>query len=119
MSKNLPYNRADRVADGIFRIISEILCTELSDPRLRYVNVTRVRMTTDLKIARVFFHFVDGSHDAEEETMKGFESARGFLKRRIADELALKFTPEIEFFYDDAIDLCEKIDSLFEGRGAS
>ena len=112
MNKNLPYNRADRVADGIKRIIVETLLTELSDPRLASVNIT----TKDLKIARIYFYLADGPADLRDRTKGGLESARGFFKKRIARELALKYTPDMQFFYDESIDLCEKIDSLFEER---
>lgn len=115
MNKNLPYNRADRVADEIFRLVSETLISELADPRLSGVQITRVRVTQDLRIARIFFYFGDGSRDNEKRAQSGFESCAGFLKRKLARELNLKYTPEMQFFYDDAIDLTNKIESLFEG----
>ena len=116
MNKNLPYNRADRVADGIKRVIVEAILTELSDPRLASVNVTRVSMTKDLGIARVYFYLPDCSGDLKDRMKCGLESAKGFFKKRIARELALKYTPDVQFFYDESVDLCEKIDSLFEER---
>jgi len=116
MMRNLPYDRAERVADEIFRIVSQTLFSELSDPRLSGTQITRVRMTKDLQIARIYFHLNDDSQKLEDRVKKGLESAAGFFKRKVASELSLKFTPELEFFYDEALDLTNKIDSLFEGR---
>jgi len=117
MNRHLPYDRAERVADEIYRLVSEMLTMELSDPRLQGVRITRVNMTRDLKIARVHFHINDVSDEVKQTVINGFVSARGFLKRKIGTNLALKYTPEMEFFYDDSIDLRDKIESLFDERG--
>ncbi|MBT3181972.1 MAG: 30S ribosome-binding factor RbfA [Deltaproteobacteria bacterium] len=116
MIKNLPYSRAERVAHGVKRLIVEAILTEVSDPRLESVNITRVILTKDLKIARVYFYLLEKTDELEDRTKRGLNSAKGFFKKRIARELNLKYTPDIQFFYDESIDLCEKIDSLFGER---
>ena len=112
MGKNLPYNRAARVADEIRRIVSFALVSEISDPRLAGVQVTGVRMTPHLRIVRVYFH-VDGE-DRREKALKGFRSSSGYFKRLIGKEITLRFMPDFEYFYDEGIDLQEKMDELFD-----
>lgn len=110
--KNLPYNRAERVADRLFQVVSEALFNEISDPRLKGVSITRAKMTKDLRVARVFFHMDKGTPENQVLVLKGFESSKGFLKRHIAEEIQFKFMPEIEFYYDESIDVADRIDEL-------
>lgn len=112
MSKNLPYKRAERIADEIYRIIARAIVTDLADPRLSGTEITHVRMTPDLSIARVYFHLADGEKSGRERVQKGLDSARGYIKRLIGKELVLRFMPEIEFYYDESVDVEEKIEEL-------
>lgn len=112
MTRHLPYDRSNRVAEQIMHIIATVCCTSLSDPRLEGVEITRVRMTKDLQTARVYYHLRQLDERVINAAKNGLESARGFFKRAIKEELELRYIPEIEFFYDEAVDLEEKIDHL-------
>ncbi|MFH1829763.1 MAG: 30S ribosome-binding factor RbfA [Pseudomonadota bacterium] len=112
MSKNLPYDRTERVADAIYHLISQKMLTDISDPRLDGIHVTKVKMTRDLRIARIYFHMNDASDERKASANKGFKSATGYFRCLIGQELSLKFTPEVEFYYDDAIDAHERIEDL-------
>lgn len=114
MSRNLPYDRGERVADAIFEVVSGIVRTEVSDPRLAGVYVTRVSVTKDLRLARVCFHMEDNSDEKKALAVKGFQSARGLFKRRIGEVIKLRFMPDIKFYYDEGVDTKERIDELFE-----
>lgn len=115
MNKHLPYDRSQRVADEIHEIVSGVLLAELTDPRLSGATVTRVRVTKDLRIARIYFQGGGGDPQAVERMAAGFKSAAGFLRRRIAEALTLKFAPEIECFYDETLDVSERVDELLAG----
>ncbi len=115
MKHHAPCDRTERVADAIRRLIAETLLTEMSDPRLRDVQITRVRMTRDLHIARIYYHAFASDEDGRAAMEKGFRSAAGFLRCRIGEELSLKFTPEVEFYYDDSIDFSDRIDEIMAG----
>jgi len=115
MNKHLPYDRTERVADAIHHLISQKMLSDISDPRLDGIQITRVRMTKDLRIARIYYHMMDRSEERRASVEKGFGSAAGFLRRMIGEEINLKFTPEVEFYYDDSIDLGERIDELLTG----
>lgn len=114
MTKNLPYDRAQRVADEIYRIIATSCYNELSDPRLAGLEITYVKMTKDLQIARVYYYMHDADEERHLKAKMGLESASGFFKRAIGEEMTLRFIPTLEYFFDETIDLEEKIESLKE-----
>ncbi len=117
MNKHLPYDRAERVGDEILQLVSRTMLTDISDPRLEGIQITRVRMTRDLRIARIYYHIYDISDERKEEVERAFAKAAGFFRRVIGAGVVIKFTPEVEFYYDDSIDLGEKIDKLMAGEG--
>lgn len=116
-NKNLPYDRPSRVADELYELIVCALRTDITDPRLSDVYVTRVSMTKDLRTARVCYYFSDIQKADREKAEEGFKSARGFIKRLVGEKLSLKFMPEINFYYDEGEDTKNKIDSIFEQIG--
>lgn len=114
MTKHLPFDRASRVAEQIFHIVAELCRTKISDPRLSGVEITRVKMTRDLRIARVYYHFLNDDQARREQAERGFHQAAGFLKRAIGQEIKIKFMPTMEFFYDERLDEERHIEELFE-----
>lgn len=119
MKKNLPYDRAKRVADEIHHIISTVCYTQLSDRRLEGVEITGVKMTKDLQTARVYYHLHAADESRLNKAKKGLESASGYFKRAIAHELTLRFMPVIEYFYDETVDLEQTIDRLMSKKDAA
>ena len=73
--------------------------------------ITGVKMTQDLKLARIYFS-VFGEMVTREEALKGLKRARGFVKYSLGRRLELRYIPELEFFYDESFDYGERIDKL-------
>lgn len=115
MSHHLPYDRAERVAERVRELVALAFVHDLVDPRLKNVSITRIRMTRDLRIARLYYAIFDGSDEKKAEADRGLKSAAKFLKQQIAKELKLKFAPEIEIFYDEDIDREERVAKLLGG----
>jgi len=107
------FSRAERVGGQIQKVLSDILLRDSKDPRLKSATVTGVKMTRDLKIARVYFA-VSGGPTRRQEVLRGFESACGYLKRALAAELSLRYMPELTFFYDESFDYGDNIDRLLK-----
>lgn len=87
---------------------------ELRDPRLVGVSVTRVSMTDDLRLARVYVRLTISIADdtkQRRDLMRALRAAAGRLRRAIAD-LDLRFTPELRFHYDDGEDAARRIEEL-------
>jgi ribosome-binding factor A len=115
MNKQLPYDRVNRVADAIRQLVSVKLLSDISDPRLSGVQIIVVRMTRDLRIARVYYNIFNATDERKREVERGFKSASRFIRRMIAEEIQLKFAPELEFYYDESIEIRDRIDELLEG----
>ena len=107
------FSRADRVGGLIQETLSDLLNKSIHDPRLQRATITSVKMSADLKLARVYFA-IYGDDKKSEDAARGFESARGFIKRILAPKLGLRYTPDLKFFYDDSFDYGSHIDQLLE-----
>ncbi|MGD9056641.1 MAG: 30S ribosome-binding factor RbfA [Desulfobacterales bacterium] len=109
----IPFARSDRVSGLIQKVLSEILQKDIKDPRLKMATITGVDVSRDLKVARIYFTTPDGEQE-KDAAIKGFNSARGYIKRTLAHELGLKYMPDIQFFYDASIEYGAHIDRLIK-----
>jgi ribosome-binding factor A len=109
----IPFSRADRVGALIQEVLSDLLKKNIRDPRLAMTTITRVKMSPDLKLARIYFSIYGGSSKSEAAGV-GFESARGFIKRSLARRLGLRYMPDLKFFYDDSLDYSFHIEKLLK-----
>jgi ribosome-binding factor A len=107
------YARADRVGGLIQKTLSEILLRSVNDPRLEMATITHVKVTRDLRIARIYFTIPGGSQGVDD-ALQGFKSALGFIKRSLARELGLRYMPEINFYYDNSFDTGARIEKLLK-----
>ena len=96
-------HRVERVNSLLRHEISELLQREVKDPRLGdFIAVTEVSASPDLKYAKVFVSSL-GCDDARKEILGVLGSASGFLRRRLARRLTLRYVPELSFHWDDSI----------------
>lgn len=105
--------RDKKIAEEIRREVSQILHFEMSDPRVMGVAVTGVKITSDLGLARVYFA-LPGAEERKEAAWQGLKKSAGFVRHLLAERLRIKFIPQIEFFYDESLELEQKINSLFQ-----
>jgi ribosome-binding factor A len=112
------FSRADRVGGLIQQMLAELLRKDISDPRLQMTTITAVKVTKDLRLARIFFTSAGGK-EASAQTAHGFRSAAGFIKRHMGPRLGLRYMPELEFFYDDSFDHGARIDQLLKSISSS
>ena len=107
------YSRADRVGGLIQQILSDLLLRDISDPRLKMATISRVTVTKDLRLARIYFATAGGKAGSADAA-QGFRSAAGFIKRRLGPQLGLRYMPELEFYYDESFDQGARIDQLLK-----
>lgn len=93
------YSRADRVADQIRMEVADILMRKIKDPRVRSVTVTDAKLTSDLRIARVFVTAL-GSDEETREVFAGLARVAGFVRGELGRRLTLRYLPEIIFVKD-------------------
>ena len=105
------FKRADRVADLIKIEISNLLLKQVRDPRIGLVTITGVKVTDDLRTARVFFVEL-GKDQCSEEVQAGLGKAAGFLRRELGRRLQLRCVPELLFAYDPSFAYGNRIERL-------
>jgi ribosome-binding factor A len=93
------------------QLLAELFARGMRDPRLGLVTITGVKMSPDLREARVYWT-VHGDAEQRKQTAKGLANARGYLRRHCATELKLRVTPELHFTHDEAIDRGARIEEL-------
>jgi ribosome-binding factor A len=108
-----PFSRAERVGIQLQRVLSELLSRQTGDPRITAATITRVEMTRDLRLARIYFA-VYGDEAQRQAAAAGFRQAAPYLKRLLAPELALRYMPDLVFFYDDTFDHADRINRLLK-----
>lgn len=97
-----PFQRSNRVGELIKEEIAELILHKLKDPRIGFVSVTRVEVSQDLRHAKVFIS-VYGDEKAKKKSIKGLESAKGFIRQKIGERIRMRYLPEIIFKVDDSI----------------
>ena len=103
--------RSEKVSGLLRGEISRAVHRVVKDPRIRGVTFTDVRLTNDLRHARVYYSVIGGSQ-RQEEVREGLLSARGLIKREVGRHLELRYVPDIEFFFDDSLGQAEHIEGL-------
>jgi len=116
--------RIERLNGALREEISDILRSELKDPRVGFVSITRVDLTQDLRQARVYVSVLGPAED-REASLEGLKRAAGFVRSEVARRIRLRYAPEIIFRADDSIAHGVHIMRLLnqvkeeEGRGAA
>jgi ribosome-binding factor A len=103
--------RTQQVGDEIQRILSEVIQYEIKDPRVGFATVVGVDVSADLAHAKVRISVLDEAQRAD--TMEGLERAKGFIRRRVAQELRhLRTVPELHLELDTSLDYSMRIDEV-------
>jgi ribosome-binding factor A len=89
----------ERIDHELQRELARLISTELKDPRLGFVTVTRVEITSDLRTAKVYVSIIGDRHVAVQ-SMMALEGAKGFLRGEVGRKVVLRHTPELTFVED-------------------
>ena len=105
--------RIERLEKIFEREIGTILCNS-KDNRLKFVTVTKVRVTNDLSFATIFYTVI-GSEEQKEGALKNLENAKGFIKSSLGKSLEIRKIPDLIFKYDDSLEYGNHIDEILKG----
>jgi ribosome-binding factor A len=103
--------RTRRLAERIAKIVAELLERRIKDPRLGFVTVTEVRLTGDLREAKVFYTVL-GTAEDREESAAALRSATGIIRSEVGRLIGLRHTPSLEFIADALPEDSQRIDEL-------
>lgn len=104
-------HRTERVAEQIREELSQMLATEVRDPGVGLVTLTRVKVTPDLSLARAYWTII-GDQPERARTAKALERAAGFLRHLLAGRLSLRRVPEIKFHFDESVAAQDRIEQI-------
>lgn len=105
-----------RVSELVHTRLSNLLERKVKDPRLDMVTITDVEVAPDASSAKVYFSAVGGDQ-TREEAQEGLESAAGWLRYELGQQLRLRRTPELIFRYDHSMERGERISSILDELG--
>ncbi|MGI8623665.1 MAG: 30S ribosome-binding factor RbfA [Solirubrobacteraceae bacterium] len=100
-----------RVDEAMREVLSDAIAEDLKDPRIGFVTVTAVDTSPDLRHASVWVSVL-GDETQRKLTLDGLRSAHGVLQREVARQLRLKYTPQLEFGYDDTAERAARVERL-------
>jgi ribosome-binding factor A len=105
-------HRPDRVGDQIRQELSELLSRGVvHDPGIGFITLTRVKVTPDLQLARVYYTTM-GDPSARRDTAKALERATPFFRRQVGGRLQLRRVPELEFRFDESVAHQDRIEQI-------
>jgi len=105
--------RTDRVGDALQELVADLLLREIKDPRVGLVTVTGVKISPDLRHARVFFSCL-GDEQQRAQMLQGLSSAAGFVRSQVARRLKLRVAPQIVFEFDPSLEQAERVSRLLK-----
>jgi ribosome-binding factor A len=94
--------RIAKVAEAVREQVSTAILFDLKDPRVKNVTVTRVEVSPDLRNAKVYVSLM-GDEKTQRLTLRGLQSARGFLQAKFAERVEIRYTPILHFELDQGV----------------
>jgi ribosome-binding factor A len=104
--------RIDKLEHLLKEEVSMIFLYKLHDPAFGLLTVTNVKLSHDLKIAKIYISVFE--REKREMVLEKIRERTGFIRTELAHRIRIKFIPELKFFIDDTLDYVEKIEGLIK-----
>jgi ribosome-binding factor A len=104
-------HRVERVAEQIREEVSQILATEVSDPGVGLVTITRVKVTPDLSLARVYWTSL-GDAKQLKDTTKALKRAAAYVRHLLSMRMTLRRSPEVQFLFDRSVAAQDRVEQI-------
>ena len=106
-------HRVERIQKQVQEEVSQMLATEVRDPGVGLVTVTRAKVTGDLSLARVYWTMI-GDAAERKKTVQALERASGFVRHLLAERLSLRRVPEVKFIFDESVGAQDRIEQIIQ-----
>lgn len=106
-------HRVERVAEQIREEASQILATELADPGIGLVTVTRVKVTPDLSLARIYWTIM-GDLAQRKLTTKALTRAAAYVRHLLSTRMTLRRSPEVVFIFDHSVAAQDRVEQILQ-----
>jgi ribosome-binding factor A len=105
--------RRMKLQEAVRELVATVIQRELKDPRVGFATVTKVEMTPDGRWVKVFISVL-GTPEQVQETMEGLTRAQGFLQKRIAEHLQMRFAPRLQIVHDESLEKAMQVQRLIK-----
>jgi ribosome-binding factor A len=106
-------HRVERIAEQVREELILILASEVADPDVGVITVTRVKITPDLSLARVYWTMV-GDERQRQKTAKALGRAAGFVRHLLSTRLTLRRSPEVQFVFDRSVAAQDRVEQILQ-----
>jgi ribosome-binding factor A len=106
-------HRVERIQEQVREEVSQILATEVRDPGVGLVTVTRAKVTPDLSLARVYWTTM-GDAGERKKTAKALERVSGYVRHLLSERLTLRRSPEVKFIFDESVAAQDRIEQIIQ-----
>ena len=103
--------RIERVQEVIKRLAGEVILHEISDPRMGFITVTGVKVSPDMRQARVYVSIL-GSEADVHKAFSALKHAEPYVQKRVAPALTMKYTPEVTFVINEGLKRAQRINKI-------
>lgn len=104
-------HRIERIAEQLREEVSQILATDVADPGVGLVTVSRVKVSPDLSLARVYWTLL-GDAAEKKRTTKALQRAAPFVRHVLATRLTLRRVPEVAFHFDEGLAAHQRVEEI-------
>ncbi len=105
------FKRSQRLQELLVKEISLLIQKGLKDPRIGFATVTKIDLTDNLRYAKVYVSVIGDDIEAEN-TIKGLNNAKGYIRGLLGKNLYLRYVPDLDFQKDDSSEKLDKISRL-------
>ncbi len=95
--------RTRKLGEAVREALAEVLREDVADPRLDFVTITSVQVSSDLGVADVYVT-THGDQERYDELLEGLRSADGRIRTGLARRVKLRITPELRYHLDTSVD---------------
>jgi ribosome-binding factor A len=106
-------HRVERIQEQVREEVSQILATEVRDPGVGLVTVTRAKVTADLSLARVYWTIM-GDAAERAKTAKALDRVAGYVRHLLSERLTLRRSPEVKFIFDESVAAQDRIERIIQ-----
>lgn len=105
--------KSERVADLILSHLSQLMLTDVRDPRLHGVTIMEVRLDREIEHAEIFVNAL-GDESRRDDVIEGLRQAQGFLRKELASRLRIRRMPQLHFKWDVVLQRANQMEELLD-----
>tara|TARA_Y200000002_G_scaffold311023_1_gene267944 strand:- start:644 stop:985 length:342 start_codon:yes stop_codon:yes gene_type:complete len=105
--------RVPKIEDFLKKEISQIISSQIKDPRYKFLNIVDVKCSSDLSVAKVFYTIIDGDI-SNSPNSKSLEKFSSMVRSKLSKFMQIRRVPKLIFKYDESLERYNKIDALLK-----